>query len=214
MEAAVFSIEAKETGRSVDLSESIFGLEAPNDHAIYQDVKLILANQRQGTHKAKERGEIAGSKKKPYRQKGTGNARAGSRKSPIWRHGGRIFGPRPRSYSFKLNKKTRALARMSALTYKAQEARIKVIENFEFDAPKTKQFLEILRNFELEGQKILFVLPEDNKNIYLSGRNVPKANVATAKDINTYDILNADALLIMEDAIGVINERFLSKEES
>lgn len=208
MEAAVYSIEGKETGRSVDLAESIFGLETPNDHAIYQDVRLILANGRQGTHKAKERGEIKGTQKKPYRQKGTGNARPGSRKSPLWRHGGRVFGPRPRQYGFKLNKKVRNIARKSALTYKAREEGVKVIENFEFDTPKTKQFLEILKNFELENQKTLLVLSEDNKSIYLSGRNLPKTQVLIAQDISTYDILNADTLLIMEDAVNVINERF------
>lgn len=210
MEAAVYSIEGKETGRSVNLSEAVFGLETPSDHAIYQDVRLILANKRQGTHKAKERGEVKGTGKKPYRQKGTGNARPGSRQSPLWRHGGRVFGPRPRQYGFKLNKKVRNLARKSALTYKAREEQLKVVENFEFEAPKTKQFLEILKSLELDNQKTLLVLSEDNKSIYLSGRNVPKAQVLVAQDISTYDILNADTLLIMEDAVNVINERFES----
>ena len=210
MEIAVYSIEGQETGRSVSLAQSVFELETPNDHAIYQDVRLILANKRQGTHKAKERGEIRGSNKKPYRQKGTGNARPGSRKSPIWRHGGRIFGPKPRSYGFKLNKKVRMLARKSALTYKAREEQLTVVENFEFDAPKTKQFLQILKNFELDDKKTLLVLAADNKAVYLSGRNLPKAQVRVAQDLSTYDILNADTLLIMEDAINIINERFES----
>ncbi|RMG30034.1 MAG: 50S ribosomal protein L4 [Bacteroidetes bacterium] len=210
MEAIVYNIEGKETGRTVNLKEEVFGLENPNDHAIYQDIRLILARKRQGTHKAKERGEIKGTTKKPYRQKGTGNARAGSRKSPLWRHGGRVFGPRPRDYGFKLNKKTRALARKSALTYKAREEQLTVIENFEFESPKTKQFLEILSKFNYANKKTVLITPENNTNVYLSGRNLPKTHVTTAKDLNTYDILNADILLIMEDAVNVINERFSS----
>lgn len=207
MEVAVYNIEGSETGRTVSLSDSVFGLENPSDQAIYQDVRLILANQRQGTHKAKERGEVAGSTKKPYRQKGTGNARPGMRKSPLWRHGGRIFGPRPRSYGFKLNKKFKQLARRSALTYKAKEENIRVLESFEFDAPKTKQFLSILSNLETSNKKTLLVLGDYNKNVYLSGRNLPKAQVMTVADLNTYDILNAEMLIITEDAVSVINER-------
>ena len=207
MEAIVYNIEGGKTSRTVELADSIFGLETPNDHAIYQDVRLIQANRRQGTHKSKERGEIAGTKKKPYRQKGTGNARAGSRKSPLWRHGGRVFGPKPRNYSFGLNKKVKGIARKSALTYKAREEQVKVVENFGFDAPKTKEFLKILNGFELSGKKVLMVLADDDKNVYLSGRNIPKTEIRTAAELNTYDILNAETLLLTEGAVKVINER-------
>ena len=207
MEAIVYKIDGGKTSRKVELSDSIFGLETPNDHAIYQDVRLIQANRRQGTHKSKERGEIAGTKKKPYRQKGTGNARAGSRKSPLWRHGGRVFGPKPRDYGFGLNKKVKTIARKSALTYKAREEQVKVVENFGFDAPKTKEFINILDCFELSGKKVLMVLADDDKNIYLSGRNIPKAEVRTAAELNTYDILNAETLILTEGAVKVINER-------
>lgn len=207
MEAIVYKIDGGKTSRKVELSDSIFGLETPNDHAIYQDVRLIQANRRQGTHKSKERGEIAGTKKKPYRQKGTGNARAGSRKSPLWRHGGRVFGPKPRDYGFGLNKKVKTIARKSALTYKAREEQVKVVENFGFDAPKTKEFINILDCFELSGKKVLMVLADDDKNIYLSGRNIPKTEVRTAAELNTYDILNAETLILTEGAVKVINER-------
>ena len=207
MEAIVYKIDGGKTSRKVELSDSIFGLETPNDHAIYQDIRLIQANRRQGTHKSKERGEIAGTKKKPYRQKGTGNARAGSRKSPLWRHGGRVFGPKPRDYGFGLNKKVKTIARKSALTYKAREEQVKVVENFGFDAPKTKEFINILDCFELSGKKVLMVLADDDKNIYLSGRNIPKTEVRTAAELNTYDILNAETLILTEGAVKVINER-------
>ncbi|MEM6805289.1 MAG: 50S ribosomal protein L4 [Bacteroidota bacterium] len=207
MEAIVYKIDGGKTSRKVELSDSIFGLETPNDHAIYQDVRLIQANRRQGTHKSKERGEIAGTKKKPYRQKGTGNARSGSRKSPLWRHGGRVFGPKPRDYGFGLNKKVKTIARKSALTYKAREEQVRVVENFGFDAPKTKEFINILDCFELSGKKVLMVLADDDKNIYLSGRNIPKAEVRTAAELNTYDILNAETLILTEGAVKVINER-------
>jgi len=207
MEAIVYKIDGGKTSRKVELSDSIFGLETPNDHAIYQDVRLIQANRRQGTHKSKERGEIAGTKKKPYRQKGTGNARSGSRKSPLWRHGGRVFGPKPRDYGFGLNKKVKTIARKSALTYKAREEQVKVVENFGFDAPKTKEFINILDCFELSGKKVLMVLADDDKNIYLSGRNIPKTEVRTAAELNTYDILNAETLILTEGAVKVINER-------
>lgn len=191
----------------VDLSAEVFGLETPSDHAIYQDVRQILANRRQGTHKAKERGEIKGTNKKPYRQKGTGNARQGDRKSPLWRKGGRIFGPRPRNYGFKLNKKVKRLARRSALTYKVREENVRVLESFEFDAPKTKQLAAIFQSLELGGKKVLLVLGEQGENIYLSGRNLPKASVMNASDLNTYDILNAETLVFTEDAVNLINER-------
>ncbi|MCB0850921.1 MAG: 50S ribosomal protein L4, partial [Bacteroidetes bacterium] len=162
---------------------------------------------RQGTHKAKERSEISGTRKKPYRQKGTGNARAGSRQSPLWRHGGRVFGPKPRDYSFKLNKKFKQLARRSALTYKAREENIRVLENFEFEAPKTKAFIDILNKLAVNGKKVLLVTDNYNKNVYLSGRNLPKAEVMAASDINTYAILNAEMLLLTEEAVNTINER-------
>ena len=207
MKVAVYSIDGKETGRKADFDDSVFALESPNDHAIYQDVRLILANRRQGTHKAKERGEVSGSKKKPWRQKGTGNARPGHKRSPLWRHGGTVFGPRPRNYSFKLNKKQRRLARKSALTYKAREEGLAVLEDFTFEAPKTRQFLEILQNLNMADRKVLLVLPENDKNLYLSGRNLPKAQVMTATDLNTFDILNADILLFTENAVNVVNER-------
>ncbi|MEM6346627.1 MAG: 50S ribosomal protein L4 [Bacteroidota bacterium] len=207
MEVAVYNTDGKDTGKKVDLAENVFNLEIPNDHAIYMDVRQMMANRRQGTHKSKTRGEVHGTNKKPYRQKGTGNARAGDRKSPLWRHGGRIFGPQPRNYSFKLNKKTKQLARLSALTYKAREESIRVLEDFKIEAPKTKDLLGILENFELGGTKVLLVLPEQNDNVYLSGRNLQKANVQVAADLNTYDILNADMLLLTEGAVNVINER-------
>lgn len=208
MEAAVYTIDAQETGRSVDLAAGVFGLDNPSDHAIYQDVRLILANRRQGTHKAKERADVSGSNKKPYRQKGTGNARAGHKRSPLRRHGGTVFGPRPRNYSFKLNKKFRTLARKSALTYKAREEGIVVVENFDFEAPKTQEFVAILNKFELAGSRVLLVLSEESRNLYLSGRNIPKTDVIMASDLNTYDILNADKLLIQEGAVNIINEHF------
>lgn len=207
MEVAVYNIEGTDTGRKASLAEAVFALETPNDQAIYQDVRLILANQRQGTHKAKERGEVHGTNKKPFRQKGTGNARQGDRKSPLFRHGGRIFGPRPRAYGFKLNRKVKSLARRSALSYKARENSIVVLENFGFESPKTKEFLQILRNLELAEKKVLLVLSEQDKNVYLSGRNLPKAHVVVASDLNTYDILHADTVVLTEDAVNIINER-------
>lgn len=207
MEVAVINIEGQDTGRKVSLHDEIFGLENPSDHAIYQDVRLIRANARQGTHKAKERGEVSGSKKKPFRQKGTGNARQGHKRSPLFRHGGTIFGPRPRDYGFRLNKKYKKLARVSALTYKAKDEKVKVVESFEFDAPKTREFVKILDNLALSDKKTLLVLADNNQNIYLSGRNLPKAQVMTVADLNTYDIMNADELLLMENAVELINER-------
>ena len=207
MKIPVYNIEGKETGRNVTLEKKVFGLENPSDHLIYMDVRLIRNNQRQGTSKAKERGEVSGSNKKPYRQKGTGNARPGHKRSPLWRHGGTVFGPRPRDYGFHLNKKQKRTARKSALTYKAQDDGIRVIENFTFEVPKTKQFLEILNNFELTEKKVLVVMGENDRNVYLSGRNLPKAMVCTAQELNTYDILNADQLLMTEEAVSIINER-------
>ena len=207
MELAVKNIQGTDTGRKVSLPGEVFELETPNDHAIYEDVRQILARRRQGTHKAKERGEVSGSKKKPFRQKGTGNARQGHKRSPLFRHGGRIFGPRPRSYDFRLNKKVKRLARRSALTYKAKESKITVVEGFNLAAPKTKEFLSILKALELDNRKILLVLPEDNNNIYLSSRNLPKANVLRAGDLNTYDILNADELVLVEDSVAKIQQQ-------
>jgi large subunit ribosomal protein L4 len=206
MELQVKNIKGGETGRKVNLSEEIYAIE-PNDHAIFEDVRQIQANGRQGTHKAKERGEVSGSTKKPFRQKGTGGARGGHKRSPLWRHGGRIFGPRPRNYGFKLNKKVKRLARRSALTYKARENSIIVLENFNLQAPKTKEFLAIMAGLKISARKVLVVLPEDNANIYLSGRNVPGTQVVRAADLNTLDILNAGCLIILEGAVDKINEQ-------
>lgn len=203
MEIAVFNSKGEDTGRKVSLSDEIFNIE-PNDHAIYLDVKQYLANQRQGTHKSKERGEISGSTKKIKKQKGTGGARAGSIKSPIFRGGGRVFGPRPRDYSFKLNKKLKVLARKSALTYKIKDNSISVLEDFSFDAPKTKGFIDLLNGLSFGSKKTLLVLPENNQNIYLSSRNLRNSKVTTVNDINTYDLLHADNLLIIESSIEKI----------
>lgn len=207
MELTVYNIEGNKTRRTVELDDAVFGVETPNDHAIYQDVRLILANRRQGTHKSKERAEVSGSNKKPYRQKGTGNARPGHKRSPLWRHGGRVFGPKPRDYGFKLNKKTRSIARCSALTYKAREEKVLIVESFAFEAPKTSQLLGILAKLELEQAKVLLVLGEGDNNIYLSGRNLPKTEILTADSLNTYDILNADTMIVTEDAVEMINQR-------
>jgi large subunit ribosomal protein L4 len=206
MEVTVKNIKGADTGEKVTLPASIFGIE-PNDQAIYQDVRQILANARQGTHKAKERGEVSGSTKKPYRQKGTGNARQGHKRSPLWRHGGRVFGPRPRSYGFKLNRKVKRLARRSALSYKAQEEKIMVLDSFGLSAPNTKEFAQVLNNLKIQGQKVLLVLPEDNQSVYRAGRNIPKTQIMRAQDLNTYDILNADKLVILKDAVEKINEQ-------
>jgi len=200
MELAVLNTSGGDTGRKVTLADSVFGI-APNDHAIYLDVKQYLANQRQGTHKSKERNEVAGSSKKLKRQKGTGGARAGNRKSPTIRGGGRAFGPEPRDYRFKLNKKQKELARKSALSYKASGESISVIEGFNFDKPQTKEFTKILQNLALTGKKTLIVLPEDNDNIYLSSRNVQKVSVTTAGRLNTYQIMYADVLVLSEGSV-------------
>ncbi len=200
MEIAVLKNSGEDTGRKVSLSEDIFGIE-PNDHAIYLDVKQFLANQRQGTHKSKERAEISGSTRKIKKQKGTGTARAGSIKSPIFRGGGRVFGPRPRNYGFKLNKKLKALARKSALAYKAKDNSVVVLEDFSFDAPKTKNFTNVLSSLSVTDKKTLLVLGEQDKNVLLSGRNLKNAKVITADSLNTYDVLNADSLLLSESSI-------------
>jgi len=203
MDIKVVDIKGKETAAKVTLADSIYGIE-PNDHAIYLDVKQYLAAQRQGTHKSKERGEIAGSTRKIKKQKGTGTARAGSIKSPVFRGGGRIFGPRPRNYDFKLNVKLKRLARKSALTYKAQGNDIIVVNNMELAEVKTKTFMGIMSDMEIAYEKVLFVLPTDNKNVYLSARNIQGANVVTADSLNTYDILNANKVVIVEGAIEKI----------
>ena len=189
MELNVLNIEGKETGRKITLSDLIFGVE-PNDHAIYLDVKQYLANKRQGTHKSKERAEIAGSTRKIKKQKGTGTARAGSIKSPLFRGGGTVFGPRPRSYDFKLNKKVKLLARKSALTYKARENGIVIMEDFNLEAPKTKEMMNIKNNLQIADKKSLFVLPAENNNIYLSSRNLQNVSVVIASELNTYQILD------------------------
>lgn len=203
MEVAVFNIEGKETGRKVSLNDTIFGIE-PNDHAIYLDTKQYLANQRQGTHKAKERGEIMGSTRKLKKQKGTGTARFGSIKNPEFRGGGRIFGPRPRFYGFKLNKKVKQLARKSALSYKAKENKIIILEDFSFDAPKTSKMAGVSANLNIMNKKSLFVLPEQNNNIYLSSRNLQGVEVVTISDLNTYNIMKASTLVLTESAVDVL----------
>jgi len=200
MELAVFNKTGKETGRKVELMDTIFSIE-PNDHAIYLDVKQHLANTRQGTHKAKERNEIAGSTRKIKRQKGTGGARAGSIKNPLFKGGGRIFGPQPRDYHFKLNKKVKQLARKSALTYKARNNEIMVLEDFSIEAPKTKDYLAILSNLKIDGRKSLVVLNEPNKNIYLSSRNLSGTRVVTVSELTTYDILNSASLVFFESSL-------------
>ena len=207
MELAVLNIQGKETGRKVTLNDSVFGIE-PNDHAIYLDTKQFLANQRQGTHKAKERGEIAGSTRKIKRQKGTGTARAGSIKNPLFRGGGRIFGPKPRYYGFKLNKKVKELARKSALSYKASTNNIIVLEDFSFEAPKTKEIIKMGDNLNISNKKSLIVLKEQNKNIYLSSRNVQGVEVVTAGELNTYRIMKASTLVLVESAVDVLQSTF------
>lgn len=206
MELTVKNSKGADTAEKVTLPDSIFGIE-PNDHAIYQDVRLILANARQGTHKAKERGEVSGSTKKPFRQKGTGGARQGHKRSPHMYHGGRVFGPKPHEYGFKLNKKVKRLARRSALSYKAKDARITIVDQLNFAAPKTKEFVQVMNNLKLSGTKVLLVVAGDNNNVYLSGRNVPKTQIVRAQDLNTYDILHADQLLIVKDAVATITEQ-------
>jgi large subunit ribosomal protein L4 len=204
MEVSVLNINGQETGRKVTLNEAIFGVE-PNDHVIYLDVKHFMAGQRQGTAKSKERSEISGSTRKLGRQKGGGGARHGDINSPLLRGGGRVFGPKPRDYSFKLNKKVKQLARKSALTYKAQENAILVLEDFNFEAPKTKEMVNIAKNLKVEGKKLLFVLPDTNKNVYLSARNLQRTEVLEAANLNTYKVLDADVLVVTEKSLGVID---------
>lgn len=209
MDINVLDIKGQETGRKVTLSESVFGIE-PNDHVIYLDVKQYMADQRQGTHKSKERSEVSGSTRKLGRQKGGGGARRGDINSPVLVGGGRVFGPKPRDYRFKLNKKVKNLARRSALSYKAQEQGILVVEDFNFEAPKTKDFVNIAKNLKVDGKKLLLLLPEANKNVFLSARNLQKAHVMVAKDVNTYKILDADVLIVTENSLkaveGILNK--------
>ena len=211
MEAKVFNIQGKETGRTVQLNDSVFGIE-PNNHAIYLDVKQYMANKRQGTHKSKERSEIAGSTKKLGRQKGGGGARRGDINSPLLHGGARVFGPKPRDYSFKLNKKLKQLARKSAFATKAAENAIVVVEDFNFEAPKTKDFVAITNNLKINDKKILLILGENNKNIFLSSRNLPKVNVITTYELSTYKILDCAVLLISEKAVAGIDQHFKVEE--
>jgi len=205
MELNVLNIAGEDTGKKVELSESIFGVK-PNDHAIYLEIKQYMANNRQGTHKAKERAEIAGSTRKIKRQKGTGTARAGSIKSPLFRGGGRVFGPLPRDYKSKVNKKVRQLARKSALTYKAKENNILLLEDFNFEQPKTKEIVSFYKNLNIPDKKSLLVLSESNKNIYLSSRNLKQNKVVTVSELTTYDILNASILLFIESSLNILQE--------
>lgn len=209
MEAKVLDFNGKDTGRKVQLSDSVFGIE-PNNHAVYLDVKQYLANQRQGTHKAKERAEVAGSTRKIKKQKGTGTARAGSAKNPLFKGGGTVFGPRPRSYSFKLNKSLKRLARKSAFSIKAKESNIIVLEDFNFETPNTKNFINVLKALELENKKSLFVLGDTNKNVYLSSRNLKGSDVVSSLELSTYAILNANNLVLLESSLEIIEEN-LSK---
>lgn len=205
MNIEVVNIKGEKVGRSVELPETVFGVE-PNAHALYLSVKLYLANQRQGTHKAKERGEVAGSTRKLHKQKGTGGSRKGDIKNPLYRGGGRIFGPRPRSYSFDLNKKVKQLAKRSALTYKAQEGKIMIVEDFTFDNPKTKSFTSVLDALNVTNEKVLLLTNELNRNVYLSSRNLRKSKVSEVTNVNTYDILNANVLILSEKTIETLSE--------
>ncbi len=207
MELAVYNIKGEVTDKKVTLDDSIFGIE-PNEHVIWLDVKQYLANQRQGTHKSKERNEIAGSTRKLIRQKGGGGARRGDIKSPILVGGGRVFGPKPRDYSFKVNKKTKVLARKSALSLKAKNSSIVIVEDFEFDTPKTKSLVELTKSLQLADKKLLFVLPSQNKNVYLSARNLEKVNIITASDLNTYTIMNSANLVMTESSVAAIDNLF------
>ena len=205
MEVSVYNIQGEDTGRKVTLNDSIYGIE-PNEHVVYLSVKQYLADQRQGTHKSKERSEIAGSTRKLIRQKGSGGARRGDIKSPVLRGGGRVFGPRPRNYSFKLNKKVKLLARKSALSYKASQNEIMVVEDFNIEVPKTKDFKKIQNNLKIDGKKLLLLLPEVNKNVYLSARNLKGVEVMTASALNTYKVLNANVVVLTENAVKLVDE--------
>ena len=207
MELAILNTSGKETGRKVDLNDLIFGIE-PNDHAIYLDTKQYLANQRQGTHKSKERGEVSGSTRKIKKQKGTGTARAGNIRNPLYRGGGRVFGPKPRFYGFKLNKKVKQLARRSALSYKASTNNIIILEDFSFESPKTKEIIKMGNNLNITNKKSVFVLPEQNNNIYLSSRNVQGVEVVMASELSTYKIMKASTLILVESAVDVLQATF------
>ena len=213
MELNIVNIKGEETGKKIELQDSIFAIE-PNDHAIYLDVKQYLANQRQGTHKSKEKAEITASTRKIKRQKGSGTARAGSLKSPVFRGGGRVFGPKPRDYNFKLNKKLKQLARLSALTYKAQKNAIIVVEDFTFEKPKTKEFISIRKNLGIDGGNSIVILKERNKNVYLSSRNIQKSEVIIPSDLNTYSIMRAKSLVFTEGSVAELNRFFKQKEEN
>jgi len=204
MELAIYNIKGEDTGRKAVLSDEVFAIDA-NEHAVYLDVKQYLANQRQGTHKSKERSEVSGSTRKLHKQKGGGGSRIGDMNSPVLVGGGRVFGPRPRDYRFKLNKKVKQLARRSALTYKAQDNQIKVVEDLNFEAPKTKDFVNFAKNLQADGKKLLLVLAGQNNNVYLSSRNVPNAQIINASDINTYAIMHSNAILLTESSLDVIN---------
>ena len=210
MEVSIIKYSGEQTGKKVNLSDAVFAIE-PNDHAIYLDVKSFLANQRQGTHKSKQRNEIAGSSKKIKKQKGTGGARAGNIKNPQFKGGGRVFGPQPRDYSFKLNKKVKDLARKSALTYKAKDNAIAVLEDFNFETPKTKNYINLLNALSLADKKTLLVLPEVNKSVVLSGRNLKRTKITTVDQINTYDVMNADNVIFVESSVSKV-ENLLNKE--
>lgn len=205
MELSVLNIKGEDTGKKVTLNDSVFGIE-PNGHAIYLDVKQFMANNRQGTHKSKERSEISGSTRKLKKQKGTGGARSGDIKSPVMVGGGRVFGPQPRDYSFKLNKKLKALARKSALSVKAKDQQIVVVEDFSFETPKTKSFIDVVNNLQLTDKKLLFVLSDQNKNVYLSARNLPRTKVVTVSELNTYKILDCQRIVLLESSVSVVNE--------
>ncbi len=205
MEVAIYNIKGEDTGRKAQLADEVFAVDA-NEHAVYLDVKQYLANQRQGTHKSKERSEVSGSTRKLHKQKGGGGARIGDINSPVLVGGGRVFGPRPRDYRFKLNKKVKALARKSALTYKVQDSQIIVVEDFNFEAPKTKDFINIAKNLKVDGKKVLVVLPSDNKNVTLSARNVPNAKTMVASDLNTYAIMNSNAVILTESSLDCVNK--------
>ena len=205
MEVAIYNIKGEDTGRKAQLADEVFAVDA-NEHAVYLDVKQYLANQRQGTHKSKERSEVSGSTRKLHKQKGGGGARIGDINSPVLVGGGRVFGPRPRDYRFKLNKKVKSLARKSALTYKVQDSQIIVVEDFNFEAPKTKDFINIAKNLKVDGKKVLLVLPSDNKNVTLSARNVPNAKTMVASDLNTYAIMNSNAVILTESSLDCVNK--------
>lgn len=205
MELAIYNIQGEDTGRKAQLNDEVFAIDA-NEHAVYLDVKQYLANQRQGTHKSKERSEVSGSTRKLHKQKGGGGSRIGDINSPVLVGGGRVFGPRPRSYNFKLNKKVKQLARKSAFTFKMQDNQIQVVENLNFEAPKTKEFVNFAKNLKVEGKKLLLVLAGQNKNVYLSARNIPGVQIIAASDVNTYAIMHSNAILLTEGSLDVINK--------